>query len=198
MLMSNLTLQPYCYINLEVNGDKLLACRSDGIIDVYSLKGITSLGFFNNRLKSLPVLPNTIQTLICYNNQLETIPSLPENLERLFCANNRLQSLPKLPKSLTTLSCNNNRLQTLPELPHHLFLMSCDKNPLIFVHPCRILEHFFLPDHIKNLFSKRPSPYLSETLSNLFLPNYFSSSRNEHFSTYIIQPPFLVSSRPLN
>lgn len=167
--MGVLTLQPYCYINLEVNGDNLLACRTDGIIDIYSLKGITTLGFFNNRLKSLPVLPNTIQTLICYNNQLETIPSLPENLERLFCANNYLQILPKLPKSLITLSCNNNQLQTLPELPQHLFLMSCDKNPLIFVHPCcRILEHFFLSDHIKNLFSKDNLPIYQRRYQSYF------------------------------
>jgi Leucine-rich repeat (LRR) protein len=166
--MSNLSLQPYCYINLEVNGDKLLASRTDGTIDVYSLKGVTTLRFFNNRLKSLPVLPNTIQTLICYNNQLETIPSLPENLERLFCANNRLQSLPKLPKSLVVLSCNNNQLQTLPELSRHLLLMSCDKNPLIFVHPCRILERFFLPDHIKNLFTKDHLPIYQRRYQSYF------------------------------
>jgi hypothetical protein len=187
--MSTLTLQPYCYVNLEVNGDKLLACRSDGIIDVYSLKGITTLGFFNNQLKSLPVLPNTIQTLICYNNQLETIPSLPENLERLFCANNRLQSLPKLPKSLITLSCNNNQLQTLPELPRKLFMMNCDKNPLIFVYPSCRKEYCFLPEHIKNLFTKDHLPiYQKRYQTYFYLITFLALEIN-------ISPPILSNPR---
>lgn len=167
--MSRLYLQRYCYINLEVNGNNLLACRIDGIIDVYSLKGITEIGFDNNQLKSLPVFPNTIKRLMCYRNQLENIPSLPENLEQLYCSDNRLRCLPTLPKTLTVLNCSHNLLQTLPEIPPQLFLMTCNKNPLIFVRPsCRILGHFVLPKDIKNLFSEDNYPIYQRRYQTYF------------------------------
>ena len=70
----------------------------------------------NNKLKSLPVLPNTLLFLNCRRNQLTSLPVLPSKLEELICDFNQLTSLPVLPSKLQDLDCGNNQLTSLPVL----------------------------------------------------------------------------------
>ncbi len=43
----------------------------------------------NNKLTSLPKLPNSLQILLCNNNQLTSLPELPNSLQLLSCLNNK-------------------------------------------------------------------------------------------------------------
>jgi hypothetical protein len=85
--------------------------------------------------KNLTYLPNLskfkyLEVLICDNNKLRSLPSLPETLVKLYCNNNLLSSLPSLPESLLYLNCNYNNLISLPTLPKKLYYLKIVKNPL--------------------------------------------------------------------
>ena len=88
--------------------------------DLGDLDSLVSLHIFGNNLTELPVLPNTIKTLLAYNNQLTTVASIEglSELDYLHVSNNRLIELPDLsnfPK-LTKLHCNQNQLTSLDGL----------------------------------------------------------------------------------
>jgi fimbrial isopeptide formation D2 family protein len=86
---------------------------------------------FSAPLSSLPTLPIGLKTLVCTNNnQLTTLSSLPNSLEYLRCNNNELSILPALPGSLLKLYCDDNALSDLPALPNGLQKLSCSKNGL--------------------------------------------------------------------
>ena len=54
----------------------------------------------------------------CKNNRLTSIPDLPDYLRNLTCNNNQLTLLPDLPNSLKDLVCDNNQLSSLPDFTH--------------------------------------------------------------------------------
>ena len=80
----------------------------------------------NNRLRSLPPLPEGIWQMDVSNNRLETLAmsALPSSLN---IRNNRLQSLPGL-EGVNFLDCSENQLEALPALPEYLFSLVCDNN----------------------------------------------------------------------
>ena len=90
----------------------------NGILDL-SYEGLTKL----------ETLPEGLKVLYCYNNKLKSLPELPD-LTHLSCSVNQLTSLPELPDSLQELYCHNNQLTSLPELPEGLIKLWCFNNPL--------------------------------------------------------------------
>lgn len=110
------------------------------------------ISFNNQKLRVLPVLPNSLEELYCSfcdlielpvmlpptlkilgcaNNKLTQLPMLPHTLKKLRCSNNLLTELPVLiHTSLVYLGCSGNQLTELPELPSTLKILECDNNQL--------------------------------------------------------------------
>jgi len=105
------------YVCLVVDGDLLKARDLHGNIVFHSLIDITNLDCSDNRLQSLPQLPDSILILSCHSNYLKYLPELPKQLVILRCADNRLESLPKLPETIEWLACFCNPLKFIPPLP---------------------------------------------------------------------------------
>jgi len=93
-------------------------------------KNLRRLNCSDNRLTSLPPLPENLKELFCYHNKLCSLPPLPENLSRLSCYDNKLTSLPPLPEKLEELVCYHNKLTSLPPLPEKLEYLCCFNNPI--------------------------------------------------------------------
>ena len=87
----------------------------------------------NNRLISLPSLPETLTELYCDNNCLTYLPQLNKSLEILYCVCNKLQWLPCLPETLIELYCYDNSLFYLPQLNKSLEILSCIDNPIHYL-----------------------------------------------------------------
>ena len=68
------------------------------------------LNCFNNELKELPELSNSLTYLDCSHNKLYNLPTIPNSLKLLDCEYNKLSNIPTLPKSLKALNCHNNKL----------------------------------------------------------------------------------------
>ncbi len=113
--------------------------------------GLEQLHCLDNELTKLPVLPDSVQVIICTSNKITSIaeplpksltelscqknsmtslPKLTDKLESLYCDSNKLTSLPQLPVSLTGITCADNRLTELPALPPYLNTLICGKNKL--------------------------------------------------------------------
>ena len=97
--------------------------------------GLGELDCRNNQLTQLPRLPGELGNLYCDNNQLIKLPDLPFGLYDLSCTNNKLEQLPNLPTGLGNLYCNNNQLTRLPDLPDSLEIFNCSNNPLTSLPP---------------------------------------------------------------
>lgn len=88
----------------------------------------------NNKLTSLPALPDSLETLFCSNNILTNLPALPLSLKELYCDNNKLTSLPLLPDNvLFTINCSNNQLTILPKIPDSLYMLYCYNNQINYI-----------------------------------------------------------------
>ena len=91
----------------------IIDCNNSNLIDLDGIEQFTNLKELicsNNKLTSLPDLPNALERLYCYNNKLKSLPDLPDTLEKLSCYNNKLTFLPDLPNTLKYLYCYNNEL----------------------------------------------------------------------------------------
>ncbi len=99
-------------------------------LDNYDLSEIVFLDCSNNRLTSLPTLPQGLLYLYCGDNMLTSLPTLPIGLKVLECYHNQLVSLPMLPTSLVELNCNDNKLTSLPQLSEGLEELYCRVNNL--------------------------------------------------------------------
>jgi Leucine-rich repeat (LRR) protein len=139
---------------LVTTSTQTLNVSSLSISNLSGIQYFTSLTYLNcnnNKLSSLPALPNTLtyldcsynhslysiqalsnslQTLWCQYDSLSTLPALPNALQTIFCFNNYLSTLPVLPASLQTLYCYNNVLTTLPALNNSLTQLYCYNNAL--------------------------------------------------------------------
>jgi len=93
---------------------------------------ILTLNVSCRSIKSLPNLTRfkNLQKLYCNNNKLTSLPTLPQNLEELYCSNNKLTSLPMLPETLKILFCYNNQLTLFPTLPENLKILSYSNIPI--------------------------------------------------------------------
>ena len=98
---------------------QLSLCRFSSLLGLYC---------YNNLLRQLPKLPDTLHTLECNENHLTTLPDLPRSLAVLIADNNILTCLPKLPQSLTTLSIQNNFIKKMPTLPTNLKMLAIKDN----------------------------------------------------------------------
>lgn len=89
------------------------------------------LTFNNQKLRVLPLLPNSLEELYCSFCELTELPRLPPTLKIIGCADNKLTQLPMLPHTLKKLRCNNNLLTELPALlPTSLVYLGCSSNQL--------------------------------------------------------------------
>ena len=102
----------------------------DQITQLDNYDEIIYINWHNNKLSSLPQLPNSLEILWCSSNNLYCLPQLPISLISLSCYNNNLSSLPQLPKSLIYLYCDHNNLSSLPQLPNSLKELYCSYNNL--------------------------------------------------------------------
>ncbi len=105
--------------------------------NLYSLEGIQyfinlkNLFCGENKLKTLPLLPDKLESLNCNLNALTSLPPLPKTLCSLECKDNKLTVLPTLPQTLICfLDCSNNELTNLPELPFNLQHLDCSSNKI--------------------------------------------------------------------
>ncbi len=131
------------------------------------LTGVTVLICYNNKLTSLPTLPEGITFLWCSSNYLTCLPILPKSLKHLDCANNKLTSLPILPESLHSLRCSKNNLASLPSLPDGLKSLACSHNNL-----CSLT--ITIPNTVEKLWCNQ-LPYLPSNIHFLcwFNKSYF-------------------------
>jgi Leucine-rich repeat (LRR) protein len=128
--------------------------------DLTIFKNLKKLYCFNNKLTSLPTLPQNLQILYCSGNQLTLLPTLPQNLKRLYCYNNKLTSLPTLLQNLQILYCSGNQLTLLPTLPQNLKKLVCYNNQLTLLPT--------LPQNLESLnFSTNKLTYLPTLPKNL-------------------------------
>lgn len=106
----------------------------DGIQYFKSLKkldcSVTIYDSLNLRLSYLPLLPNSLDTLICDGNKIDSLPILPSNLLYLSCNNNSLDSLMALPNTIKKIYCLNNQIEYIQNLPDSLQILYCNENNL--------------------------------------------------------------------
>lgn len=117
--------------NLSIPGYKLSSI--DEIKYFKSLKYLTIN--YTTGLTKLPILPQTLTTLICRNNQIIRFTALPPHLDTLGLGYNEIDSLPKLPESLLMFYCWNNKLKKMPALPSGLKYLDCSSNSLTDLPP---------------------------------------------------------------
>jgi len=92
--------------------------------------------YINIKKKNIRSLPSILQftnlkRLFCYDNEIRFLPQLPDSLEYIDCNNNNLIELPRLPKNLKMLLCYSNDIKVLPELPENLEILICGDNSLV-------------------------------------------------------------------
>jgi len=123
---------------LDINNKEIIKCKKLYVIHL-EIKDLTGIEYFlnlkylycdNNRLTSLPVLPDRLEELGCSENSLTNLPTLPDTLTHLACHNNILTTLPTLPDTLKSLYCSYNKLTSLPVLPITLEYLNCYYNNL--------------------------------------------------------------------
>jgi Leucine-rich repeat (LRR) protein len=73
---------------------------------------------------------DNIVILECSNNRLTSLPKLPNSVKRLLCSYNQITSLPELYNSVEFITCYYNKLKILPELPNSLNIY-CKYNQFI-------------------------------------------------------------------
>ena len=79
---------------------------------------MTTLDVQNNKIITLPPLPDSLKRFYIDLNPLTSIISIPTTLIELGISYTKINSLPTLPKSLTTLSLiADSNLLCIPYLP---------------------------------------------------------------------------------
>lgn len=143
--------------------------ENDSVFDLTGVQYFSSLitldcgngvyAYAPNRLKFLPPLPPTLDTLICGSNLLDSLPySLPPTLRFLKCYNNPLHQLPVLPNALTYLECYSDSLKNLPALTPALYFLNCGFNSLDSIPT--------LPGTLQILYCNSDSLYVLPALPN--------------------------------
>ena len=88
-----------------------------------NFKKLLTLNMISKGIKSLPDLTrfkNLIE-LNCSDNKLTSLPNLPQTLITLNCYNNKLTSLPNLPQTLITLNCSYNPIYKIVNSPFSFY-----------------------------------------------------------------------------
>lgn len=103
---------------------------------IRSLNNLSSslklLNLRNNVISYIPKLPDNLEVFDCSENQkLKGLPILPDSIKELYLNDCNVFELPKeLPKELTILECTKNKLSKLPKLPKTLKKLDCSFNLL--------------------------------------------------------------------
>ncbi|MEG0662077.1 MAG: hypothetical protein RR472_02250, partial [Anaerovoracaceae bacterium] len=97
---------------------------------IQHFKSLQALYCKDNKLTTIPALPDSLLLLDCTGNNLVSLPKLPDSLLGLVCTDNALKELPALPSSLSLLECGDNDLAALPALPTALEELECQNNRL--------------------------------------------------------------------
>ena len=152
--------------------------------DLTRFKNLQELYCHNNKLTSLPTLPENLKTLLCSHNKLTLLPSLPQNLKTLYCSDNQLIFLPTLPQNLKLLYCSANELTYLPTLPQNLETLYCSANKLTLLPT--------LPQNLETIYCYNNKltllPTLSQNLQELvYYDNPISQIVNNNSLTKIKQ-----------
>ena len=137
---------------------ELLDCFDNRLISLPELpEGLGWLDCTNNQLTSLE-LPAGLLSLDCSQNLLTSLGPLPGRLWWLDCSHNQLTSLESLPEGLEHLYFSHNQLRSLPEpVPVELLHLEFDNNPFIPLHP-RELSLTALAAESVVINRKRPAP----------------------------------------
>jgi len=98
--------------------------------DISYLKELIVFDICNNKLISMPLLPERIEEILIKNNDIHNINSLSryDYLKRLDCTNNLIINIPII-DSLEILNCNSNKIKYIPNLKN-LVKLSCSDNKL--------------------------------------------------------------------
>jgi uncharacterized repeat protein (TIGR01451 family) len=122
-------------------------------------QSLLELHCYNDLLSALPVLPLSLQVLVCGNNSLPILPVLPPSLVELRCYNNLLPVLPVFPSTLQYLDCSSNQLPGLPAIPASLNFINCGSNVITALPFLTNGVEVLLCDH--NVITNLPSLPLS-------------------------------------
>jgi len=148
--------------------------------DLTRFKKLKELLCSNNKLKSLPPLPNSLVVLSCRNNPLTELPQFNDNLKVLVCSKNNLTWLPHLNNNLEYLDCSENQLTELPPLNNKLEVLKCYDNKIF---------------HKKHIFNKN----IIQTLRN-FRYTYYLLKFKKHFKRWlwekVREPKVMVKFHP--
>lgn len=132
--------------NDVVNDNKLHKIKSlfmiDNNISVINMSifnNLTVVDLSNNKLSSVPILPDTIEEITVKNNVLETVVlNSYSNLKRLDVSHNKLTTI-DLHKTLDILICNNNNIKQIKSFPK-LRKLSCKKNDIHTISGLPLIE----------------------------------------------------------
>lgn len=94
-----------------------------------NFRNLTGLVLSGCKMKTLPVLPNSLQNLIVSNMDLEYLPSLENTrLEFILASDNNLTSLPSFPDTLLQMNFIYNKIKNVEELPDSIISVSLSFN----------------------------------------------------------------------
>lgn len=87
-----------------------------------------------SNVKSIPVLPSSVDYIMLKKATIEHMEGLPPNLSEFFCYDSDLNEFPILPRSLKTLVFDRvhlrAHLEVLPDLPDGLEHLMCDHSKI--------------------------------------------------------------------
>lgn len=94
------------------------------------LKKFIWAGSHQSPIETLPLLPKTLETLICSGSSIRELPNLPKKLKILDCSHTNLTDLPSLPSSLLHLNISQTQIRRIPPLPSTLMYLNCSLTPI--------------------------------------------------------------------
>lgn len=97
----------------------------------------------DNNLQSLKI-PDNILTLDISNNKLTSVPLLSNKIESINLSHNNITHLGRLPNSLTEIYAGFNKISSVNVLPKNLKILEMPDNDIFFIHP-------ILPESLTNV-----------------------------------------------
>jgi hypothetical protein len=105
----------------DLENISLLDKKINFIPNLLRFTNLLTLSLSRCSIKTLPILPNSLQTLIITHTGLEYLPNLDNtSLEYIFCSHNNLTSLSKFPNTSFILNVSYNKLTAITDLPDSL------------------------------------------------------------------------------
>jgi len=129
----------------------MVSLISSGISNLSRFTNLTVLYCSDNKLLSLPTLPESLSYLDCCYNQLTSLPILPTlpDLYIFHCHHNQLTTLLTVPNYLEDFDCSYNQLKSLPTLSDNLKQLTCHNNPFYTKFANLITNNTYLTNNTK-------------------------------------------------